>query len=160
MIRYCKQLNKSDCGPIAVLNALKWAGEPVSIRKNYKEIRDNCFWIPRIGTESFDLQSFLDRWDSIATSRVWSYTLKALDSSLKQGKTLILLYTFRRKDKDQGHFIFIHGQDKNGYFIYNDYDNNKEHCSYITRKEMKKRLSYRIRDGKSWDPRIIEITKK
>lgn len=160
MIKYCKQLNKTDCGPIAVINALKWAGLKVSIGKNYKDIRQSCYWVPRDGTDAIDMRGCLDRFDGVATNQIWRYTLKSLDQSLDNGKALILLYTLFARGQDRGHFIFIHGRDKGGYFVYNDFKKDKSHVTYITRKEMKKRLSARVRDGLNWDPKIIEIIKK
>ncbi len=40
MIRYAKQKNSSDCGPIAILNALKWAGVRCTYQSDLKKITE------------------------------------------------------------------------------------------------------------------------
>ena len=46
-VRWIAQKNKFSCGPIAILNILKWVGFPVSYKKDYnfwkKKCKCNCF---------------------------------------------------------------------------------------------------------------------
>lgn len=38
MPRYVRQRNKYSCGPVAIINAIKWAGGHVTMRKDFKRL--------------------------------------------------------------------------------------------------------------------------
>lgn len=45
MIRYTRQRTMSDCGPVAVLNILKWAGFKVTYKKNIAKLKKACKYV-------------------------------------------------------------------------------------------------------------------
>jgi hypothetical protein len=92
MRKYCKQRNKMDCGPTAVLNALKWAGYSHTLKKDYAKIKKQCKFDEVSGSEFLDLKETLEKYKKIRVKRIRSYSLRNLDKIIDEGKSFILLY--------------------------------------------------------------------
>jgi len=58
MIRYTKQRDQFRCGPIAITNAMKWAGVDFSFRKNKKKL-DKLVKISKAGCHPTNLTTAL-----------------------------------------------------------------------------------------------------
>lgn len=156
MVKYSKQLNKTDCGPMAVLNALKWAGYPVSCRRGYKSIKKNCKWKAGQGTYYSDIYKTLQKYSKLKSRIIKSPKLKELDSLLEKGYTFILLYT--HKHGRCSHFIFCSGKSSKKYFFKND------SSVYTNRARVRKTINSYLRkslrkDGIYAPARVICIKK-
>ena len=55
MIRYIKQRDKYSCGPVAIMNVLKWAGAEFSYQGKIKLFQQLCFCKPSNGTSHASL---------------------------------------------------------------------------------------------------------
>ena len=45
-MRYIKQKDKSSCGPIAIMNVMKWAGKKFAAKDIEQQIKKDCFYFP------------------------------------------------------------------------------------------------------------------
>ena len=50
MLRYVRQYNDYTCGPVAIINAIKWSGHKATIKQDLKHITNECRCDPRNGT--------------------------------------------------------------------------------------------------------------
>lgn len=160
MPRYCKQYSEYDCGPTAVLNALKWAGYSLTLQKGYKALRHRCGWEKGEGTKAEDLVKTLKQYSKIKVKYLNKrVTLKDLDSVIENKQSFILLYIYKDKQgKDEGHFVFGWGKDTRHYLVYND--TRRKPKKRLTRKLMNKYLRRKTRNKEPWSPHLILIKKK
>lgn len=158
MARYCKQYTNTDCGPTAVLNALKWAGYGLTQKKGYKRLRKKCEWSKGSPTYLSVLKEVLKGYKKVSVKQKKSPTLESLDSLIDTGKSFILLYTYKDGKKDSGHFVFGFGKDTRHYLVHNDTMKNPK--KRLTRKKMNKYLRRRTRNGEAWEPLLLEISKR
>lgn len=156
MVKYSKQRNKTDCGPTAVLNALKWAGYSVSIRKGYKSIKKNCKYRPVFGTSSSNILWTLRKYKKLKTRVLVRPTLSQLDKLLEKGYVFILRYT--HDHGESGHCIFCFGKTDFKYLLIND--SSIKTYRGRTRKTLNSYLrKQRYSDGTYAPARVICIKK-
>jgi len=95
---YYEQTDNVSCGPIAILNALKYAKKENS---NFQEIRKKC----KTGRNGTDIENFENTLKTLLPYKR-SVSLRNIEKSVNSGKSMILL----RPDNDitfSGHFLFI-----------------------------------------------------
>jgi len=54
-MRYIRQKTEWSCGPICIINAMKWCGLSATYAKDYRRICESCNHTPGEGTEHLDL---------------------------------------------------------------------------------------------------------
>lgn len=60
-MKYYKNKAKRDCGPVVIMNAKIWAGEPVQYYKELKNMRKTLRYNPRKGTHIDKIEQYLER---------------------------------------------------------------------------------------------------
>jgi len=139
-MRYIGQRDTYSCGPIAVLNALKWSGMRVTSRSHMGRVNRLC---------NSGIAGILDRDITHALSkyrklkfRVRRYiTMRQLDAHLRRGGCAIISHEFVIDGEDAGHYIFIPSKTSEKFLVINDC-----FCGTVThydRKEMTDLLRYR-----------------
>ncbi len=139
-IRYCKQRRLSNCGPVAILNALKHYNLPVTYKKN----------IPKI-EKSMDFEND-GIWPSRFDKHVHKYlrchrkiqpTLAQLKKHLLSGGTAIMVYRYGMGRTNNGHYAFISGVKGNLFHFKNDsglYSVNRKRRTSSVVKKLKCRI--------------------
>ena len=121
MIRYVRQRQRSTCGPIAVLNALKWLGRPVTEKKDLPRLKKWCYWRRRQmiggvkvgGTRNKGIENCLGRYKKVSFGYIYRPSKNTIDHILSKGNAFIMMY----KKKDGGwHYIFCYGKTKKGNY--------------------------------------------
>lgn len=113
-ISYIKQRDKSSCGPIAIINILKWMGLPVTY--NFIDIaRHFCDWDPRYGVYKNGLINALNKFN-IDFMIVDSPSIKSMDNHLDMEGIIIFDYYF----SETAHYTLCVGHTKNFYKMVND----------------------------------------
>lgn len=98
-IRYIKQPDDYGCGPTAILNTLKWAGEKVTLKKHYRALVIKCRSKDPDGNEfsgttTRDFQSVLN----YVGKKIFDIKfliqpkIKRMKKELKLGNAIILLH--------------------------------------------------------------------
>jgi hypothetical protein len=121
MRRYVKQTDEFRCGPVAVINAVKWAGGNLT-KKDLPRLTKMCECTFSNGTKVRNLQKALKRYEKFFRITMLFDPPKArLDKHLLQGHAAIMDYTdFWDKEAFLGHYILIVEKKDNYYTICND----------------------------------------
>ncbi len=116
-MRFVKQRDNYSCGPIGVINALKWAGFPLSYQKHFRKIKKKCKTTRSWGTLVDRISVALDWYvGQIEYEREQLVTYRRLLRHLKQGGSAILEYWFKEDNGTwDGHYVFIFMED--GEFV-------------------------------------------
>jgi hypothetical protein len=104
--RYIKQQQHStSCGPVAVLNALKWLGYSAPYRENIDTFK-SLGWNPEVGSYSGDMNKYLKHFD-IKYKLHKKPTVAKMKKILKNGNAIIFAYDRVTEYTAAGHVIFI-----------------------------------------------------
>ena len=124
MIRYLRQRDQSSCGPIAVINALKWAGVKATEKTHKKKIKRitqcNPYGRGFIGTHPYDVNHALSCYNSIKIQRVSKDTwtkITEINEHLDKGGSILMRYFCK---PGQGHYTFCFGRTYKTYRFVND----------------------------------------
>lgn len=114
-MRFVKQKDQYSCGPIAIMNALKWAGLPATYRTHFHKIRSLCKTTMSWGTTPDNMTMALLKHSKYLNFTTKSLvTLKEIEKHLDAGGAVILEYWFKDEKDYDGHYVFIfreHGHD-------------------------------------------------
>jgi hypothetical protein len=114
MPRYVRQRDKNSCGPIAILNALKWAGVRVSIRRGYKLIRKDTKYCPHDGTPPYFMGRVLYKNRRLTVRRPRRFSIRAIEDHLQNGGAAVLLSTEYANNHWGGHASVLLGISESG----------------------------------------------
>lgn len=170
MVRYARQTSNSNCGPFALLNAIKWAGDRATIRRDIGVLSTLCLCL-RHG-EGYDLGDgeIIDTGPGTEVSQFWRagkaveklygslrfsavrkpQSLRRVDRILDGGGAVIVMY---RVAGSQYHFALITGRRKSLYDVVNIRLDRP--CSSIKRTTLSKWL--RLGKSEAW---AVHRTKK
>ena len=113
-IKWIKQRDEYSCGPVAIINILKWLG----VNATYK-------WLPAVqnlcrcdidGTSTADIESALKRL-CIKYKKRMSPSLKKIDDHLNRNGIALVEYYYAQ---DEGHFALCIKKTKKQYTLVND----------------------------------------
>jgi hypothetical protein len=117
--RYTRQRDQFRCGPVAIMNALKWAGKKCS----YDELRDpltrSCKCKSPHGTKHRNFDAVLREAGKklYSVRRVYHPTLAEIESHLRGGGAIVLNYKWGKNKYDR-HFHLLTGVSPSGDFFY------------------------------------------
>lgn len=107
-VRYVKQKDHYSCGPIAIMNALKWAGLYTTYKTHFHKIRSLCKTTISWGTTPDNMSAALlkhRKYLSFVTKSL--VTLREIEKHLDSGGAVILEYWFWDEMDYDGHYVFI-----------------------------------------------------
>jgi|3_EtaG_2_1085321.scaffolds.fasta_scaffold02560_19 hypothetical protein len=108
-VRYISQRNRYSCGPIAILNIMKWAGYDVTY-KYLGTLKKYC-GTTRQGTKESGLVSGLNKFQLLVTKYYSRVTAKVLESYINSGYVAILLISKWNNDNiPERHYLSIVGK--------------------------------------------------
>jgi len=127
MARYLKQRDGYSCGPVAIMNVVKWAGLTFSYKNEIKFFQSICGCEPVFGTNhpNFDkaLRTIAGEIEGLKVRRVQSPKLWQIEDHLGAGGIIILNYHWRKADKQARHFMLLDRVSDSGksFLTINDY---------------------------------------
>lgn len=147
MVRYAQSRSKSDCGPIALLNALKWAGIRCILRRDYKKI----FSKTRCNQDGMESGTFRKNFDAAlryfargkfsVMRRFWR-GIAVMEEFLRDPNhaviTLFIEIDAETKKRDVPHLMLITEVSKTGkaFLCVNPIDRNKAAAEWKSRKKI------------------------
>lgn len=142
MPRYLRQPDKYGCGPIAIMNALKWAGARVTLA-NYKLFRTATCCVSPDGTDPKSVYTALRLFEENFTIRkLRKIAIRAITGHLRAGGTAIVSFGFD-DDSDSahnraGHFYFLISVSNTGkqFIGINYWPSRKRTVSRLSRKTL------------------------
>jgi len=114
-VRWVRQRDLYRCGPIAVLNILKWMGGPWT-HKMLPAVQILCKCDADVGTSRQNIERAMKALGIIKKRRVFP-KLKEIDKHLDNGGVILLEYFW---DKFYGHYALCIGRTEKHYLIVND----------------------------------------
>ena len=101
-MRYVRQRNQFTCGPVAVLNAVRWAGGRARFEDKFDDYVERCRCVPPWGTKhgAFDRVLRVEGDGLYKVRRVYRPTIAQITSHLLNGGAVILNYRTGKKHKD------------------------------------------------------------
>jgi len=125
MVRYVKQKDYTSCGPVALINIMKWLGCNTTYDNFIDTARILCCHEPGVdgGTHIWDMEKALKKL-GIKKKRKKNPTLEDIDKHLDSGGIVLLEYYAPYKnqllDIGDGHFCLCIGRTKKMYILVND----------------------------------------
>lgn len=154
MVRYVKQRDETSCGPVAIINVLKWMGYKVS----YDFIHTARYlcnwedtWSADPGATDLDVERALKKLD-IKKKRRIKPTLKEIDKHIDSGGIILLgyynVYSLPGFKLHEGHYSLCIGRTKKTYIMVNDLPDTtvgKRH-----RSAMQRIVNNKVNGRKCW----------
>lgn len=143
----------SSCGPVALMNAVKWAGYSLNREGYLAHYSSLCKFVAgRGGTYCDKLEEAIVATPELALVEFLDRpTLRELDQALKKGYSIILRY---RHDVC-GHFIFIPKRTAKFYYVVNG-GRSRPTLTRISRKTVSSYLRYSDDAGNTSMTWIVE----
>jgi len=149
-MRFINQTTDYDCGPVAILNLMKWCKVRVG-KKDLPEFKDLLGTTKPNGTKKRSMHRLLKELidPDIATLKLIHHiSYKRLKwAVVEEGASAILHYTFREKGNLEGHYVFIGTRMDCGLWIIAN-----EHKSdlYYTDRHIQRRISMSKKYAVEW----------
>ena len=101
MPRYTKQRDDFRCGPVSILNALKWAGVDISHAASIAYLSELCDCTESLGTAHKDFDRAIRKAGKgiLRVRLVRHPSLGEIEEHLREGGALVLNYRWRREKK-------------------------------------------------------------
>jgi hypothetical protein len=156
MTRYIKQRDNFRCGPVAVINSLRWAGADISTNYVY-ELTDKCLATPTNGGTphyAFDRILREDGKGLLNVDLILKPRMYEIEDHLKKGGVAVLNYVwFDERDGDSHrHYVLITEESKSGrtFEVVNDFK-TRPAATKIRRKTFAKYFDFRNDEtAKAW----------
>lgn len=139
MPRYMRQRNRFSCGPIAILNSLKWAGQKVTYEGWYRNLKRACGCNRIFGTN----QKIFDKNLRYLGSHLFTIRkrnrpkLSEIEKHVTNGGAVLLSYYWNNNGYSGRHFALIVDYDGKYFTVVND--SRVETVMKISRKGFKRR---------------------
>lgn len=118
-IRWIAQKNLYSCGPVAILNTLKWLGARVSYKKNYGLWKKKCR-CNHEGTHQHYFQGCLDTIKNALVTPKNLPTMACIEDSLDRGRLVIMKSSYMMDTRNvEGHFFIVSEMTDDRFFLVN-----------------------------------------
>jgi hypothetical protein len=150
-MRFVRQPTEYSCGPIAIINALKWAGEHCTLRQHHALITLLCKATYSLGTDEFRFESGL-RSAAKGLLRIRKRkqpTFASILGHIRQpDRAVILLYWYPEAGYDKrthepvtGHYTLVFSNHEDSSMVCIN-DSEYETITKISVDELKKRIRF------------------
>jgi len=102
-MRYLRQRDQFTCGPVAIMNAIRWAGGEARYEDKFDDYVERCRCVPPWGTKhgAFDRVLREEGGGLYEVRRVYRPTIPQMTQHLLNGGAVILNYRSGEKHKDR-----------------------------------------------------------
>lgn len=148
-----RQQHNTDCGPVAIKNALEAKG----IRSSYKEILDFSKSYLNFNHDGMNIDEIEMGLTYLGLNPRYcrDVSSKTISKLLDQGKVLILLYRWYSNGRNNGHFVMIDRETDKHVRAWN-WTSKKGHSAMMPKWYLTKVLRYSSRHHKGY-PQLIVI---
>jgi len=120
-MRYTKQRKSYNCGPVAILNAMRWAGQ----NENLSSIEEKCKCEFPYGTQPKDLNAAIDYYkkDLLVSYKRINPSIDNIKNHLRKGGIILYRYLYYVDNKVKGHYSVIDGlsRSEKSFYTVNQY---------------------------------------
>lgn len=151
-LKYFKQYDSFSCGPIALMNALVWAGYNITYDKDFERI-SRAMKMDEDGASTHNLNKAIRRYKKLyVLPEEGSFegpSIKLIDEHLSLGGSFIIGYFLTRKGKVyRNHYTFCVGSCGEQYTMIN---NGKRIVENVDRDSLVRMLRTKDEDGDEAD---------
>jgi len=164
-MRYIRQPDEISCGPVAILNALKWAGLSVTSEHDLPKIRFACKTVNQhdpldtetAGTYDHDFDRTLRYVGApvFDVKRKNRFSFKSVKEHLLAGGAVCIGYWWQEGTKEGAHFAIIERIEKGLWVTVNDHSS-----SSATKRRKEATVRKWLADRKSGCPSVWFLTLK
>ena len=164
MVRYTRQYNEYTCGPVAIINALKWSGHKATLKQDLKLFAQECRCEPCNGTShgNFDRVLRAKSNGRFTVRRRVCPNLADIEQHLLRPKCAVII-NFLRVDENEkeldAHYALLTGITESEKFMQINSFNGKT-VEMATKQQLLRDLEKRKgKNGKIY-PRAWFLTKR
>ena len=125
MVRFVKQRDRFRCGPVAILNALKFFGKKCDYSYLYRISDDcHCWGVGGTGTKVSKFDKSLRKLGRkyFRVRRTYNYSFDKIDEALRKNKLVIIDYVWTDEKKMlRGHYTALVRDKFYNYYAVNNY---------------------------------------
>jgi hypothetical protein len=121
MTKYIKQPKGSYyCGPIGIMNVLKWAECNITVKNDFKKIKELCRYRKGYGVYPQDISQVLKEFGQhVKFLRKKRVKIKEVDDQLVKDKFVLMLTSYWEKGGRLGHYWAISKKIDGQYLVHN-----------------------------------------
>jgi predicted double-glycine peptidase len=116
--RWIRQRNNYSCGPVAIMNLLKWLGESVTYANDYAYWLKQCK-TAKYGTSLYNFTRVLYNLDGIKISPRNVPNIGVIDEALLNGRAVVMKSAYISNDVYEGHYYLITDCTDKSYYCVN-----------------------------------------
>jgi hypothetical protein len=117
--RWIAQKNKSSCGPVAILNVLKWVDVEINYTRDYQKYKRKCK-CTKEGTHQPYFEKSLNSIGSIEVKSKNLPTIREIEDSLSSEQLIVMKSEYYFNLKTEGHFFIVSEMKEDRFFLVND----------------------------------------
>jgi hypothetical protein len=140
-MRYLRQHDRSSCGPISVINAVKWCNIPISEKSTLQKLRQDCRCKREQGTDYSGIVLALSNYAKyIEFFTVKKLTIEKVDRHLKKGGATLFCLYWNIQKKLYAHAVLCISKTDKFYKIVNYSGNHSAALQYKKKETIDKCL--------------------
>jgi hypothetical protein len=116
--RWTSQRNEFGCGPVAIINLLKWLGDPATYERDYPTWRRKCC-CTEYGTP---LKNFVRALYSIKNIKITPRNVPnigVISEALESGRAVVMKSAYYEGDDLMGHYFLVTNQTEKSFYCVN-----------------------------------------
>lgn len=116
--RWIKQRNGFGCGPVAIINLLKWLGEPVSYEASYPYWKKKC----SCSEHGTPLRSFVNCLYSLDGIKIMPRSFPSvglIGEAVSNGRAVVMKSAYKEGHSLTGHYFLVTDQTDKSFFCVN-----------------------------------------
>lgn len=122
--RWIKQRDQCSCGPVAILNILKWLGRDVTYSKDFQHWKERCC-CDRTGTPLFGFVDALKSIEGIGVQPRTVPSVEVIDKAICEGKAVAMKSAALFDGELNGHFFIITDRTDKSFYCVNIYGGHR-----------------------------------
>lgn len=162
MVRYARQYNDYTCGPIAIINAIKWSGHKGTLKNDLKRITQECRCDRNNGTSHGNFDHVLRQYSRgrfTARRRLYPDFSDVVQHLAHPNCAVIINYLHVGEITDAHYVLLLGGKAKNGRGLTLINSFSKETRVEINEKQIKEYLKKRRSARGKMYPRVWFLQK-
>ena len=147
-----KQQHTTSCGPVAAINAVKWAGGKLAYREILGLFKTLC-WNSSAGRGQYPkyMSSNLNLF-GLKYKKMSYPKISDIEAALDKGNGVILCYKWYQDNKTSGHYVFIDKHTPKYFNAYNStLDGNPKESKNELRKWMRSSKIHNTMHPQMWE---------
>ncbi len=164
MPRYVRQYDKFSCGPIAIINAIKWGGGHATLRQDRKRLMEKCNCSMEDGSHFRYFNRALREECAKLSVEVKCYfrvNIGGIERHLRSGGAIIITYCWFEHEslKWEGHYFLLTAASKSGKSFLGINPECGQTFSWCRRQKIIDHLNHKYKKNTEYSPAVWFLRK-